>query len=41
MCSDIRDAELVAALLRERRPKAFVHFATESHVDRSIAAPGA
>ncbi len=38
---DICDAELVAALLRDHRPKAIVHFAAESHVDRSIAAPDA
>lgn len=38
---DICDAELVAALLRDHRPKSIVHFAAESHVDRSIAAPGA
>ena len=38
---DICDAELVAALLREHRPQAIVHFAAESHVDRSIADPGA
>jgi dTDP-glucose 4,6-dehydratase len=38
---DICDAPLVASLLREHRPKAIVHFAAESHVDRSIADPGA
>jgi dTDP-glucose 4,6-dehydratase len=38
---DICDAELVAALLREHRPKFIVHFAAESHVDRSIVDPGA
>jgi dTDP-glucose 4,6-dehydratase len=38
---DIYDATLVAAILREHRPKAIVHFAAESHVDRSIADPGA
>jgi len=36
---DIGDVELVATLLRERRPRAILHFAAESHVDRSIAAP--
>jgi len=36
---DIRDRELVARLLRERQPRAIVHFAAESHVDRSIAGP--
>jgi len=38
---DICDAELVGSLLREHRPRAVVHFAAESHVDRSIASPGA
>jgi dTDP-glucose 4,6-dehydratase len=38
---DICDATLVADLLREHRPDAIVHFAAESHVDRSIAAPDA
>ncbi len=38
---DICDAELVSGLLREHRPRAIVHFAAESHVDRSIADPGA
>jgi dTDP-glucose 4,6-dehydratase len=38
---DICDAELVAGLLRDHRPRAIVHFAAESHVDRSIADPGA
>ena len=38
---DICDAEIVAALLREHRPRALVHFAAESHVDRSILGPEA
>ena len=38
---DICDAELVRSLLAERRPRAIVHFAAESHVDRSIVAPDA
>jgi dTDP-glucose 4,6-dehydratase len=38
---DICDAELLASLLREHRPRAIVHFAAESHVDRSIVAPDA
>ena len=38
---DICDAALVADLLRLHRPDAIVHFAAESHVDRSIADPGA
>jgi len=41
MRGDICDAELVAALLQEHRPRAVVHFAAESHVDRSIASPSA
>lgn len=36
---DICDAETVARLLREHRPRAVVHFAAESHVDRSIVGP--
>lgn len=36
---DICDAERVASLLREHQPRAIVHFAAESHVDRSIASP--
>jgi dTDP-glucose 4,6-dehydratase len=38
---DICDAELVGALLREHRPRAIIHFAAESHVDRSIVSPDA
>ena len=38
---DICDAALVATLLREQRPRAVVHFAAESHVDRSIVGPEA
>ena len=38
---DICDAELIASLLRQHQPRAIVHFAAESHVDRSIADPGA
>jgi dTDP-glucose 4,6-dehydratase len=37
---DIRDEELVANLLREHGINAIVHFAAESHVDRSILGPG-
>src|SRR5215813_11947778 len=33
---DICDTDLVAGLLRKHRPCALVHFAAESHVDRSI-----
>jgi dTDP-glucose 4,6-dehydratase len=38
---DICDAELVEGLLHEHRPSAVVHFAAESHVDRSILGPEA
>ena len=38
---DICDAALVTELLREHRPRAVVHFAAESHVDRSIVGPEA
>ena len=38
---DIRDAELVSKLLDEESIDAVVHFAAESHVDRSLDAPGA
>ncbi len=38
---DICDGELVASLLAEHRPRAIVHFAAESHVDRSIHGPEA
>ncbi len=37
---DIADRSLVSALLAEHRPRAIVHFAAESHVDRSIHGPG-
>ena len=39
--ADICDADRIAALLAEHRPRAIVHFAAESHVDRSIVAPDA
>jgi dTDP-glucose 4,6-dehydratase len=38
---DICDAELVSSVLEKHRPRAIIHFAAESHVDRSIAAPEA
>ncbi len=38
---DIGDRTLVDRLLAEHRPRALVHFAAESHVDRSIHGPGA
>lgn len=37
---DINDRELVRSLLFQHRPRAIVHFAAESHVDRSIHDPG-
>jgi dTDP-glucose 4,6-dehydratase len=36
---DIRDAQLMQDLFLRHKPRAVVHFAAESHVDRSIAAP--
>lgn len=36
---DICDRPLIEALLRQYRPRAIVHFAAESHVDRSIHGP--
>lgn len=38
---DIGDAALVASLLATHRPRAVLHFAAESHVDRSILGPAA
>jgi dTDP-glucose 4,6-dehydratase len=38
---DIGDGSLVANLLASYRPRAIVHFAAESHVDRSIHGPAA
>jgi dTDP-glucose 4,6-dehydratase len=38
---DICDRALVAELLARHRPRAVVHFAAESHVDRSISGPAA
>jgi dTDP-glucose 4,6-dehydratase len=37
---DINDRALVAGLLKRYQPQAIVHFAAESHVDRSIHGPG-
>ncbi|MGZ5120436.1 MAG: dTDP-glucose 4,6-dehydratase [Burkholderiales bacterium] len=37
---DIADRELVSSLLNQHKPEAIVHFAAESHVDRSIHGPG-
>jgi dTDP-glucose 4,6-dehydratase len=36
---DICDAALVARVIEDNRPDAIVHFAAESHVDRSILSP--
>jgi dTDP-glucose 4,6-dehydratase len=38
---DICDRALVDQLMAQHRPRAIVHFAAESHVDRSIHGPGA
>ncbi|MDE2122046.1 MAG: GDP-mannose 4,6-dehydratase, partial [Betaproteobacteria bacterium] len=38
---DICDRPAVAALLARHQPRALLHFAAESHVDRSIDGPGA
>jgi len=38
---DIRDSELLARLFAEHKPRAVLHFAAESHVDRSIIGPEA
>lgn len=37
--ADIGDAQAMQALFMKHKPRAVVHFAAESHVDRSIAAP--
>lgn len=37
---DIADRVLLERLLAEHRPRAIIHFAAESHVDRSIHGPG-
>ena len=37
---DICDSAQVLALFQQHRPRAIVHFAAESHVDRSIHGPG-
>jgi dTDP-glucose 4,6-dehydratase len=37
---DINDARLAGDLMARYRPRAVVHFAAESHVDRSIHGPG-
>lgn len=37
---DICDRALVSSLLAKHQPRAIIHFAAESHVDRSIHGPG-
>jgi dTDP-glucose 4,6-dehydratase len=39
VCGDIVEGALVRRVLDEQRPSAIVHFAAESHVDRSILGP--
>ena len=41
VCGDIRDEELVGRLCADNQIDAIVHFAAESHVDRSILGPKA
>lgn len=36
---DVGDSELVGKLLQEHQPRGVIHFAAESHVDRSIHGP--
>ncbi|MGC2161269.1 MAG: dTDP-glucose 4,6-dehydratase [Silvibacterium sp.] len=38
---DICDEALIGSLLKEHKPRAILHFAAESHVDRSITGPAA
>ncbi len=38
--ADICDRPVIEALLKQHRPRAVLHFAAESHVDRSIHGPG-
>ena len=38
---DITDSAAVNAILQEEQPDVIIHFAAESHVDRSILGPGA
>ncbi|RYF30412.1 MAG: dTDP-glucose 4,6-dehydratase [Comamonadaceae bacterium] len=38
---DVADSQLLGALLERHRPRAVIHFAAESHVDRSIHGPEA
>jgi dTDP-glucose 4,6-dehydratase len=39
--ADVADRSLVGGLLQRHQPRAVVHFAAESHVDRSISGPDA
>ena len=39
--ADVADRSLVRGLLERHQPRAIVHFAAESHVDRSISGPDA
>ena len=39
--ADVADRSLVRGLLEHQQPRAVVHFAAESHVDRSISGPDA
>lgn len=39
--ADINDGEVLKQLLAQHQPRAIVHFAAESHVDRSIHGPAA
>jgi dTDP-glucose 4,6-dehydratase len=38
--TDLRDFDAVNAVVAAKKPRAIVHFAAESHVDRSIEGPG-
>lgn len=38
--ADIGDSDLLGRLLAEHQPRAVIHFAAESHVDRSLHGPG-
>ncbi len=39
--ADIGDSDTISALLAQHQPRAILHFAAESHVDRSIHGPAA
>jgi dTDP-glucose 4,6-dehydratase len=40
VAADVTDSEAMRGLLAAHRPRAVLHFAAESHVDRSISGPG-